>query len=53
MVATSTAPYAPADARLVSRRHVDFCRTSSAICPSPRACRQIPLCPALRATRGF
>ncbi|MFF3842736.1 putative leader peptide [Streptomyces sp. NPDC001930] len=23
-------------ARLVCRRHVDLCRTSSAICPSPR-----------------
>ncbi|WP_367823820.1 hypothetical protein [Streptomyces sp. LMG1-1-1.1] len=40
MVAVITAsPHAPArgGARLVCRRHVDFCRTASAICPSSRA----------------
>ncbi|MFC8492698.1 MULTISPECIES: putative leader peptide [unclassified Streptomyces] len=35
----TTAPHAPvrAGARLVCRRHVDLCRTASAICPSLRA----------------
>ncbi|MFC7978221.1 putative leader peptide [Streptomyces cinereoruber] len=39
MRTATTAQHAPvrADARLVCRRHVDLCRTSSAICPSPRA----------------
>ncbi|MFE5908614.1 putative leader peptide [Streptomyces wedmorensis] len=40
MVTVITAtPHAPARAAtgLVCRRHVDFCRTASAICPSPRA----------------
>ncbi|WP_406065570.1 putative leader peptide [Streptomyces sp. NBC_01077] len=30
-------PGLPVSARLVCRRHVDLCRTSSAICPSLRA----------------
>ncbi|MEV4431387.1 putative leader peptide [Streptomyces sp. R-07] len=39
MLAAITTAHVPARsrARLVCRRHVDLCRTSSAICPSPRA----------------
>ncbi|MFF0428235.1 putative leader peptide [Streptomyces sp. NPDC004520] len=39
MLAVSVAVRVPVRerARLVSRRHVDYCRTSSAICPSSRA----------------
>ncbi|MFC8175062.1 putative leader peptide [Streptomyces sp. NPDC057242] len=39
MPTATTAPHAPvrAGARLVCRRHVDLCRTASAICPSLRA----------------
>ncbi|WP_329874616.1 putative leader peptide [Streptomyces sp. SP18CS02] len=37
MYAPTAAPLGVrAGTRLISRRHVDYCRTSSAICPSTR-----------------
>ncbi|MER7948647.1 putative leader peptide [Streptomyces sp. NPDC096079] len=36
VIVTAHVPARPR-ARLVRRRHVDLCRTSSAVCPSPRA----------------